>query len=44
MIARFIAGPAVMAIASIAVGLRGTVLRVAIVQVSLKLQIYKLDS
>lgn len=40
MIARFIAGPAVMAIASIAVGLRGTVLRVAIVQVSLKLQIY----
>ncbi|XXG50299.1 hypothetical protein AAC387_Pa02g4337 [Persea americana] len=35
MIARFIAGPAVMAIASIAVGLRGTVLRVAIVQAAL---------
>lgn len=38
MIARFIAGPAVMAIASVGVGLRGTVLRVSIVQVSHKLQ------
>ena len=34
MAVRFITGPAVMAVASIAVGLRGTLLHVAIVQVS----------
>ena len=34
MAIRFLTGPAVMAIASIAIGLRGTLLRVAIVQVS----------
>jgi auxin efflux carrier family protein len=33
MMVRFLTGPAVMAAASIAVGLRGTLLRVAIVQV-----------
>jgi len=33
MILRFIAGPAAMAIGSIAVGLQGNVLRVAIIQV-----------
>lgn len=33
MVLRFIAGPAAMAIASIAVGLHGDVLRVAIIQV-----------
>lgn len=33
MVLRFIAGPAAMAIGSIAVGLRGDVLRVAIIQV-----------
>lgn len=35
MLARFIAGPAVMAIASVGVGLRGTILRVVIVQAGL---------
>ncbi|KVI00316.1 Auxin efflux carrier, partial [Cynara cardunculus var. scolymus] len=35
MVARFVAGPAVMAVASIAVGLRGTILQVSIVQASL---------
>lgn len=35
MLVRFLAGPAVMAIASVAVGLRGTVLRVSIVQAAL---------
>uniref|UniRef100_A0A5B7BQU5 Auxin efflux carrier component n=1 Tax=Davidia involucrata TaxID=16924 RepID=A0A5B7BQU5_DAVIN len=35
MLARFVAGPAVMALASIAVGLRGTILRVSIVQAAL---------
>ncbi|XVF29120.1 hypothetical protein REPUB_Repub15cG0092200 [Reevesia pubescens] len=35
MLARFIAGPALMAIASIAVGLRGTTLKVSIVQAAL---------
>ncbi|XP_068654323.1 probable auxin efflux carrier component 1d [Aristolochia californica] len=35
MVARFMAGPAVMSIASLAVGLRGTVLRVSIVQAAL---------
>ncbi|XP_020540279.1 auxin efflux carrier component 5 [Jatropha curcas] len=35
MILRFIAGPAAMAIGSIAVGLRGNVLLVAIIQVNL---------
>lgn len=34
MALRFIAGPAAMAIGSIAVGLRGDVLRVAIIQVT----------
>ena len=34
MAVRFLTGPAVMAAASVAVGLRGTLLRVAIVQVS----------
>lgn len=34
MAVRFLTGPAVMAAASIAVGLRGTLLRVAIVQVT----------
>lgn len=33
MILRFVAGPAAMAVAAIAVGLRGNVLRVAIIQV-----------
>jgi auxin efflux carrier family len=33
MAVRFLAGPAVMAVASVAVGLRGTLLRIAIVQV-----------
>lgn len=33
MAVRFLTGPAVMAAASIAVGLRGTLLRIAIVQV-----------
>jgi hypothetical protein len=33
MMVRFLTGPAIMAAASIAVGLRGTLLRVAIVQV-----------
>lgn len=33
MVLRFIAGPALMAIGAIAVGLRGNVLRIAIVQV-----------
>lgn len=36
MAIRFLTGPAVMAAASIAVGLRGTLLRVAIVQVTRK--------
>ncbi|GKC58828.1 probable auxin efflux carrier component 1c isoform X1 [Tanacetum coccineum] len=35
MVARFVAGPAMMAVASIAVGLRGTILQVSIVQASL---------
>ena len=35
MAVRFLTGPAVMAVASIAVGLRGVLLRVAIVQVTL---------
>lgn len=35
MLARFVAGPAVMAVASIAVGLRSTILRVSIVQAAL---------
>nr|XP_043610413.1 auxin efflux carrier component 7-like [Erigeron canadensis] len=35
MVARFVAGPAVMAISSIAVGLKGTILQVSIVQASL---------
>ncbi|XP_071690236.1 probable auxin efflux carrier component 1b [Rutidosis leptorrhynchoides] len=35
MVARFVAGPAVMAVASISVGLRGTILQVSIVQASL---------
>lgn len=34
MAVRFLTGPAVMAAASIAVGLRGTLLRIAIVQVT----------
>ena len=33
MAVRFLTGPAVMAVASVAVGLRGTLLHVAIVQV-----------
>ncbi|XP_058087526.1 probable auxin efflux carrier component 1b [Magnolia sinica] len=33
LVARFLAGPTVMAIASVGVGLRGTILRVSIVQV-----------
>ena len=37
MAVRFLTGPAVMAVASIAVGLRGVLLRVAIVQVTLSL-------
>lgn len=37
MVLRFIAGPAAMAIGSIAVGLRGDVLRVAIIQVQCKI-------
>lgn len=37
MAVRFLAGPAVMAAASIAVGLRGNLLHVAVVQVSLSL-------
>lgn len=36
MAVRFLTGPAVMAAASIAVGLRGTLLHVAIVQVIIK--------
>lgn len=39
MAVRFLTGPAVMAAASIAVGLRGTLLHVAIVQVTLRLLI-----
>lgn len=35
MLARFIAGPALMAVASVAVGLKGTTLRVSIVQAAL---------
>ncbi|KAK1698557.1 hypothetical protein QYE76_015254 [Lolium multiflorum] len=35
MAVRFLAGPAVMAVASVAVGLRGTLLRIAIVQAAL---------
>ncbi|CAN6462769.1 unnamed protein product [Victoria cruziana] len=35
MVLRFIAGPAAMAVASIAVGLRGTALRIAIIQAAL---------
>lgn len=35
MALRFVAGPAAMAIGSIAVGLRGDLLRVAIIQVTL---------
>lgn len=35
MLVRFLAGPAVMAVASVAVGLKGTVLRVSIVQAAL---------
>jgi auxin efflux carrier family protein len=35
MVVRFLIGPAVMAAASLAVGLRGTLLRVAIVQVTI---------
>lgn len=35
MAVRFLAGPAVMAAASIAIGLRGTLLHVAIVQVTM---------
>ncbi|XP_043708045.1 probable auxin efflux carrier component 1c isoform X2 [Telopea speciosissima] len=35
MLVRFVAGPAVMAVASIGVGLRGTILRVSIVQAAL---------
>jgi uncharacterized membrane protein len=35
MAVRFLTGPAVMAAASIAVGLRGTLLHIAIVQVTL---------
>jgi len=34
MVLRFLTGPAVMAVASIAVGLRGRILHIAIVQVS----------
>lgn len=34
MVLRFVAGPTAMAIGSIAVGLRGDVLRIAIIQVS----------
>jgi auxin efflux carrier family protein len=34
MAVRFLAGPAVMAAASLAIGLRGTLLRIAIVQVN----------
>lgn len=37
MAVRFLTGPAVMAAASIAVGLRGTLLRIAIVQVHFEL-------
>ena len=40
MAVRFLTGPAVMAAASIAVGLRGVLLHVAIVQVPLSLSIY----
>lgn len=39
MAVRFLTGPAVMAAASIAVGLRGTLLRIAIVQVIIKLDL-----
>ena len=34
MMIRFVAGPAVMALASVAVGIRGTVLKVSIIQAS----------
>jgi len=34
MVARFVVGPSVIAIAAIAIGLRGDLLRIAIVQVS----------
>lgn len=37
MAMRFLVGPAVMALASVAVGLRGTTLKVSIVQVRSKL-------
>lgn len=40
MAIRFIAGPAVMAAAAIAVGLRGTLLHVAIVQVNYPLILF----
>lgn len=43
MAIRFLTGPAVMAIASIAIGLRGTLLRVAIVQVIFLLSITELE-
>jgi len=37
---RFLAGPAVMTAASLAIGLRGSLLRVAIVQVTVHILIY----
>jgi len=37
LVLKFIAGPAAMAIGAIAVGLHGDVLRVAIIQVTIKL-------
>lgn len=42
MVLRFIAGPAAMAIGSIAVGLHGDVLRVAIIQVTPNLALFNL--
>lgn len=42
MAVRFLTGPAVMAAASIAVGLRGTLLRIAIVQVTINLDFHSI--
>jgi auxin efflux carrier family len=40
MAVRFLAGPAITAAASAAVGLRGTLLKVAIVQVTIRQMLY----
>jgi hypothetical protein len=44
LVLKFIAGPAAMAISAIVVGLRGDVLRIAIIQVRNLLVIYKFCS